>query len=150
MIVAVDPGVNFCGAALFTEAGELCFAWLEENGPRAIHARVKRAYGATSAIVEVPQVYARSASKGDPNDLIDVALVAGGVVALFDPVRVVRPREWKGDAPKEVVERCARAAIGFQIDRVEQHKRAALMHNVWDAIAIGLFATRGSWRPRAN
>jgi hypothetical protein len=148
VILAVDPGVHLCGCALFI-GDQLATAWLEEKGPRAIWSAVDPKWREhVRVIVEVPQVYGRSRSKGDPNDLINVALVAGAIVGLFPNTRIVRPREWKGDVPKEVVERAAREVIGDRIAAVQFPKRRALAHNIWDAVALGLFEARGTWRPR--
>src|SRR5690606_34499634 len=67
------------------------------------------------AVIESPQVYAASKSKGNPNDLVDVALAAGAwageAARLGAEVKMVAPREWKGQLSKVVTRERARAVL---------------------------------------
>jgi hypothetical protein len=91
-------------------------------------------------VIEVPQVYTRARSKGDPNDLIDLACVVGAIMGVHNwrQVFVYRPAQWKGQQPKEVTTRNAQNDLRpEELTRVT-HCAASLMHNVWDAVALGL------------
>lgn len=57
----------------------------------------------THMAAEIPQVYTRGKSKGDPNDLIPLALVVGEVSGQLGPgvdVWMPTPAEWIGQLPK--------------------------------------------------
>jgi hypothetical protein len=97
-------------------------------------------------VLEVPQIYA-GGGKGDPNDLVDIA-VAGGVVVgrctrenTDQDIVYCRPRDWKGQRPKAVDNR-------YTLGILEESEvaifdacgvTAGLKHNVIDAIGIGLW-----------
>lgn len=93
-------------------------------------------------VVELPQVYVAVRSKGDPNDLIALAAVVGGLCEAFRGARqrIYLPREWKGQAPKEVIaERALKRLTPDEAARVTC-RRKSLLHNVLDATALGLVA----------
>ena len=92
-------------------------------------------------VIELPQVYAGSKSKGNPNDLIKLAYEAGRVVGSA-AAKVIKPREWKGTIKKEVMLK----RILSKLDDRELRLLKGLglppskEHNVVDAIGIGLWA----------
>jgi hypothetical protein len=51
---------------------------------------------------EIPQVYAFGKGKGDPDDLIALALAAGTVTAGL-PRTFLKPAQWKGQIPEDVL-----------------------------------------------
>lgn len=159
MLVSVDPGLHVCGVALWSDGelseawlavaptdppplGYLPWEWMAKAVARDLADRTPR-LGADLAI-EVPQVYHQSKLKGDPNDLIDIALVAGAVatrVAAYHGgvTTTYRPQAWKGSTPKKVmVERIKAKLSAEEHLRVVPPRAAALAHNVWDAVGIGL------------
>lgn len=111
-------------------------------------------------IIEKPQIYRRSKSKGDPNDLIDIALIAGAWWrASGGRAELVLPKKWKGDMEKPQcharawrvltdAERELFVSKSFQTssmvwDYIEHGVRGgaykAEIHNLLDACAIGLW-----------
>lgn len=101
--------------------------------------------------IERPQVYAPSRSKGDPNDLIDLAIVAGRWIGLYPSAAIVctgdrigvYPRDWKGQLPKRVTERRARGALEpSELEIVPKIARTSGGSDMWDAIALGLVRLR--------
>jgi hypothetical protein len=159
MIVAVDPGIHDCGVSVWRPDGQLFTAGLVNNpiqqpgcdnaAPMSEAVRVwllpSVPVGAALAI-EVPQVYTRTHSKGDPNDLIDLACVVGAVMGLrpgthphaWTSITAYRPAQWKGNVPKDVTtERALRDLSAVERLRV-QECAPSLLHNVWDAVALGL------------
>ena len=153
MMISIDPGVHDTGVAIwFEQRQELDEAFLvRSEGPwdemgRAVAKKVKRLYGQTLKLVvfEHPQVYVRSRSKGDPNDLILLALVCGFIVgALGVPTVSYKPADWKGQVPKDVMTRRIQSVLTQkEIDRVEIPTARSLAHNVWDAVGIGLHHLR--------
>jgi len=143
-LIAIDPGTEQAGFALF-ENGILTRAELvrEKGSTKEQRAwRAARQLGAlcqahadAELVVEHPQVYLRS--PGDPDDLLALALVVGGVLTLHEGGDLVRPREWKGQVPKKIMV----ARILKQLSDEEQAlcKRVKDNHNVLDAVGIGLW-----------
>lgn len=125
MLLAIDPGVNSPGAALFSE-GQLVGAdrvpvpasyaampdgqrWLEVARLIANWALIKAEHGRIYEVAfERPQWYAREKSKGDPNQLAGVAGVAAGVAGMLSihvnplayKVHSPKPAEWIGQLSK--------------------------------------------------
>ena len=144
----VDPGLRHCGVALF-DKGDLYSAFLVRNPIESgrgyeVSASMGNAvvssmhgYG-ESVIVEFPRIYPSAAQqKGDLNDLLDLAAV-GGAIASRRVTETVFPSDWKGNVPKEVMtERIRRALTDEERARIEKCP-ASLMHNVLDAVGIGL------------
>ena len=150
ILVAIDPGVKAAGVALF-EDGELASAWLSRGKTwtetaRAVRLAVENRLPLEiirdcHAAIEKPQVYRTEFLKGDPNDLIDVALMAGAAVSGFDPkhVKSYLPKEWKGQVPKAVMTKRIKGWLSKEEhERVELPKAGTLRHNVWDAVGIGV------------
>ncbi len=92
-------------------------------------------------VIELPQVYGKS-GKGDPNDLIRVAAIAGVVAGRFDvKTNFVLPRTWKGQTPKPISHARARDVLSEREQKiVDSVAKGAPKEDVWDAVAIGLWA----------
>ncbi|MCP3104638.1 hypothetical protein LZ198_37820 [Myxococcus sp. K15C18031901] len=166
LLVALDPGLRECGVALFDlDTGELLVAGMPtnfESKARGLAAWASmatataafvssfleplRAAGEAVAIVvvsECPQVYTAGKSKGDPNDLIELAGVVGRVAGALGATseRSVLPREWKGTLNGDVMVERIKSRLD---ERPCEHLRVQLpraqdkQHNVWDAVGIGL------------
>lgn len=98
-----------------------------------------------SVVCELPQVYRNAQSKGDPNDLIKVAVEVGQwkerALRYGCPWTEVKPAYWKGQVPKPVHHaRILRTLNERERAYVEGIKLpASKMHNVMDAIGLGLW-----------
>jgi hypothetical protein len=167
VIISIDPGLNNVGVALWGEQGALVYAGLVRN-PTARDKKLPRPEvwsAAASAVVrkiatlavmtaslhdpigivvEIPKVRQRGSGKGDPNDLIDVAGVAAACVASFKvaigayTAWAPYPEEWKGQLPKAVSElRVSEKLSELELQAIEAPP-PGLMHNVIDAIHLGL------------
>lgn len=125
MLLALDPGMNSPGIAVFGVQGLFhaervdvpkAYAtladgerWLRVAELIAAHAYIVTqpyGFGPLSVIFERPQWYAKAKSKGDPNQLAGVAGVAAcavGIVATQRKVTVFSPKpaEWVGQLSKE-------------------------------------------------
>lgn len=113
-ILAIDPGVACIGWAwLCGKHGRggtfACGIIRPHSVQHAIECASKLVdeHPHDDRIIEIPRIYAASRQKGDPNDLIDVALVAGAAIARRSLARVmtVYPADWKGQLPKKVEHR---------------------------------------------
>jgi hypothetical protein len=155
VLLAVDPGLRGCGVALFdggrlvrcayvrgSRDGQDAAAWAEMAGE-------VYAWGgadATRVVSEFPKVYSVGKSKGDPEDLLQLAAVVGAISAHWGSegitLEVVRPYQWKRQVPKDIMT----SRIINLLDAQEGAQARAGMpaksyqHNVWDAIGIGLNA----------
>jgi hypothetical protein len=140
MLLAYDPGRD-CGWAVFDEQGVYV-----RGGVRG----VPDATGVRQAIIERPQVYRASRSKGDPNDLITLAIGVGRMQERLESkgvtVELVLPATWKGQIPKEVHHR----RILEVLTATERTRLSAslsgiapsIRHNLLDAVGLGLWFLR--------
>ena len=149
MIVTFDPGVKVAGLA-FWEGAELASAVLVRGDGWLATANIAFATvkntcpieAVTDVVIEQPQVYIQRRLKGDPNDLIAVAMVAGAfAVRFYGSARITmyRPNEWKGNVPKNIsIKRYQERLSAEEINRVDDKPRS-LAHNVWDAVGLGQY-----------
>lgn len=161
MLVSIDPGKNACGCAMFV-GGKLVTAGyvILDGSCRALAQAVSTwvdvgdsLYGRKDTsdrelVIEKPQTYGGRAAKGDTNDLIDVAMVAGGIAALAisgTKVTFLYPSQWKGQIPKPktgetyIIEARVLAALSAEErGQVGIPRAKSKAHNVYDAIGIGL------------
>ncbi len=151
-LLAVDPG-NDTGIAYFID-GALsflaCVPFREALRQIADNTDTSMPGGfqIDVLVIEIPQVYQGRFQKGDPNDLIAVAVQAGEVIGHADAQRVIRPspHQWKGTVPKEVhhhrlLESASKAdkLVIFQcFEKIPKTKQ----HNAMDAYGLGRWALR--------
>lgn len=141
-VVAVDPGKDHAGVAELADGVVIRCALIRAEGPYRVAVGVAAWTGrmlVDDLVVEGQQIYPRS--KGDPNDMLPLAQVVGGVLARVTHIdhHNPLPREWKGSTPKDVF--TARIEAGLTeaerdlVDRLKLPK--SLRHNVLDAIGLG-------------
>lgn len=164
-VVSIDPGLRGCGVAVFRDTELVWASYIrspnaKDRGPKAwldmaiqVEAELRSLFedlfieGGTldaALVVEVPQVYRGAQQKGDPDDLLQLVGVEGWVAGLLRAVRVVgyRPREWKGQVPKDVHVRRIEAILLPEEKARMQKCPASLRHNMLDGVGIGLFHVR--------
>lgn len=138
--LAIDPGVKHLGVAVFDGGALVCAGLIKTEDKKAL-SEILFTYGyPDSVVVELPQVYQRSKSKGDPNDLIAVAVVVGALQERLRRVELVKPRTWKGTVKKEVMLKRIVSKLTAEETALLPKLSKSLVHNVIDAIGIGLFA----------
>ncbi len=165
-VLAVDPGKIQAGVAIFC-GQTLVHATLARNptdkpgsdGPevwrntaRAVsHTYVQYITGEGFGIgvpifpdrlvLEVPQIYRAGLQKGDQADIGALFGVDGAIASLYDcPVTWYHPAKWKQQVPKAVM--CNRIMGRLTDDEkkaVDPSVPKGLLHNVVDAVGIGLF-----------
>lgn len=171
ILVSVDPGLRVCGVAVWGYGDEpegirLGSAFLARNpekkargakawaamasevsvGVANVLARYAPSF-ANSVVVECPQAYNPKFQKGDQNDLIELAAVAGAVQGKFylNPFKGLEahvsylPAQWKGQVPKEIHNRRVMESLTEAERNVIDECPPSLLHNVIDGIGIGLF-----------
>ena len=91
--------------------------------------------------MEIPQVYGGRQGKGDPNDLIAMAYVAGCLThagVRTAEKHCVLPREWKGQVPKDIHNKRVMSKLNpDEVAIIEAIKPASKRHNAIDAVGIG-------------
>ncbi len=146
MILSVDAGVKVAGAAAWND-GKLVSAWLARGKTwyeTAFQLMKDTTFIPDILVIEVPQIYSEHKLTGDPNDLIDVALMAGAVQGLFAsfecPLQVVcyRPGQWKGQVPKAIMGRRILARLSEAEKATIESCPESMRHNAIDAAGIGL------------
>ncbi len=142
MFLAIDPGID-TGWAVLDAGGTLHACGLGEDFPCLSN---------RAAVIERPQVYQASKSKGNPNDLITLAIRVGryqqrllGAGVLCPDANLVLPTTWKGQVPKGI----HHARIDASLSQIEREvlspwKRTATgdgkAGNVWDAVGLAKWA----------
>ncbi len=112
--------------------------------------------GATDLVFELPQIYTWGKSKGDPNDLVGLAGVAGALVGhlvqsfpllgVYSPT----PAEWIGQLPKSTkgsAKESPRAQRILSRLSAEELARVPDQHDALDAVGLGLWRL-GRLEPR--
>lgn len=148
IILAIDPGQNLGWARIRNGVLAEC-GLVRAASPRAISQLVTvRAINFDRLVIEKPQVYPSRKQKGDPNDLINVALLAGVVLGAAPNVsfELVVPHDWKGNVPKEITQKRVKAdfRLGEQtvFDRGVSLYPKSQHHNIWDAVGLGFWYAR--------
>ncbi len=161
--VAVDPGVTNPAIAIFHNGVLKCAKRVKVPGAAAKLDRLERVRHIVQALavevwdftaghtpgviaVEYPQIYRAGKSKGDPNDLLGLAAIGGGLAATFG-VEVISPlpAEWIGGIPKNTTGDPWASPRGRVIgSRLTALERAFVVasHDALDAVGIGLKVLR--------
>lgn len=134
-ILAIDPGVDT--------------GWCIVERGAVVDCGLGAGWGsAPVAILERPQIYRQEQQKGDPNDLITLAIQLGRYVERLEAsgtkTALVLPRTWKGQVPKDVHHRrivakltpTEAALVASRLTRVSESKQ----HNVLDAVGLAKWA----------
>lgn len=171
MLLCIDPGFRACGVAAFLDGRLVGAAFLAGATETNTHRQEERAdtwlcmaqavrlwaddfsaaHGGTfdTLAIELPQVYQAGhqsdRKKGtDPNDLIFLAATVGAVSSAFANCesRVMLPREWKQQIPKAIHHERALKRLSEEEKACIPKMAASKLHNVLDAIAIGLWHSK--------
>jgi hypothetical protein len=152
-VIGIDPGGLSFGWALLEDGKLRRCGWEFDKGRSelawSLHTWVAELEprGPSFAIIEVPKVYQQRQWKGNPADLIQVAVTAGMVAqALMQQfvIELVEPHAWKGSRPKDV--HCA--SVLRQLDAQEREHithcgvAKSRLHNVIDAVGLALWRVK--------
>ena len=146
-LVSIDPGKTALGWACFNNQVLAHCGLIRSKSIFGMANVINNTLGGLypdDVVIEIPQVYQQRMGKGDPNDLIDVGIVAGMVTSVlgeFDQIQMIRPRRWKGTRPKNICNALTLKTLDVDERKVfeEIEVIASLRHNVIDAIGIGLW-----------
>lgn len=172
--LAVDPGLNAPACARFVggvlvraepvrvprayskldmidrcrKVAELINGWYLEQREMGLGARMLDVH----LVVERPQIYRASKSKGDPNDLPPMVGIDAALATLMGcPVTSYLPREWVGGTSKVETGDAWMSPRGQRVwSRLSEAERQAVVvvtHDVVDSVGLGLFHL-GRFTPR--
>ena len=149
-VIGIDPGKH-TGWAHFQDGLLVSAASITET--EMLIAPPLTIIGPAIVIIEVPRVYPRG-GKGDPNDLIDLAVLAGTIQGWYVSrapgiaTRLVAPRTWKGTVPKPIHnERVLAALTPAERALLPKRPRAKTFdHNMLDAVGLGLFQLKREYQ----
>lgn len=128
-LIAIDPGKRI--------------GWALADGGRMVDCGTIGDYRdlpkACCAIVEMPRVYPNPMKwKGDPQQIVRLAALAGQIAAGYPLSGFVEPRRWRGMAPEKAV-RHRTLKLLTPFERLLLSEKRASVH-AWDAVGILLFS----------
>ena len=137
-VLGVDPGKHKCGWGVYGADGISNFGYSRPHQfpPYLLFDAV---------LIELPQIYTHRGSKGDPNDLIPLAFEAGKIAYRYQhlPIATVLPAEWKGQVPKEAMQRRLLESLPEQEARQVQLEAArflkSVQHNIYDGLMLAMY-----------
>jgi len=100
--------------------------------------------GPAAVVIEVPRIYPHG-GKGDPNQLLDLAITVGDLRGYYvrrgAEVHLVTPRRWKGTVPKAIHNaRVLSALTPEEFARLPRRPRArGFDHNMVDGVGLALW-----------
>jgi hypothetical protein len=152
VIVCIDSGAKAAGVSIF-ENGELTTAWLargktwEETADDVLDKMPVTTDLVQTVVIERMQIY-DSTPLAHANDCITLSLMAGRVTGFFLEANIVEyvPHTWKGGVPKNIMtKRIIDKLSQDEIGRVDLPRAKDLHHNIWDAVGLGIYHTRGRY-----
>jgi hypothetical protein len=143
-LIAIDPGRIF-GMAIFKKG--VLYKTFEEKNRAFVNTALglelfgKQVSSKFRFVIELPQIYPIRKWKGDPNDILDIAVFVGVCIGAFasniGTLDLVRPSEWKGAVPKEIDHKRTLDMLMEKEKEVIKKKKSS---HVLDAIGLGLWA----------
>lgn len=149
-VIAIDPGLQGCGVALFDDTTNLLLRAQYIAGEPSVVVRtiLDGSVFPYRVAIEMPRTYGGRAARGDTNDVVRLAAAVGVMTATFmlqgASVTNPLPQEWKGGSiPKPVSHKRIRARLtGFERVLLEHglHRVSAKRGlDILDAVGIGLW-----------
>lgn len=179
VLLAIDPSVRGCGAALFDNKVLFAATYVPSParkgiGPReaAIAARAVKDWVdfvmqmedtcVREIAAEVPQIYSRGGgkTKADPNQLVPLFGISAALSALYPEAKVidVQPSTWKGQSSKPehvddheyvITTRVKERLSADELAVIDWTGSVKHSYDVADAIGISLYALGRFERRRA-
>jgi len=132
-ILGIDPGLRCCGLALYN-SGIISTKSIRSSMGNSLSNRVSYITSESVAfaksvdllILEHMRVYPMQ--KGDPNDLIDISILVGSLMATIQHKECIlaSARQWKGQTPKNVSHKRIESRLGYDISDISSDARDAI------------------------
>ena len=148
-LISIDPGANL-GLAVFREETLFAAGFFKVKNLRELTKWLVESAGEiqpTKAVIEKPQIYDPRKWKGDPNDILNLAVIVGVCVAGLAPyceTRFVTPHMWKGSRPKALDNDYTYSLLSLEEKTVFDGNKCpkSQRNNVLDAIGLGLWTLK--------
>lgn len=161
LVMAVDPGLRGCGVSGYQDgvlqwAGYVANPVRTERGPaawRAMARAVADAYPLAPDVLVLEGQYVppstasqRKRRRVNPADILELCGVIGALTGIYDALagEIIRylPSQWTGG--EEKTERHARIQTELTPEELSRITMPipSLRHNVWDAVALGLYEAK--------
>ncbi len=155
--IGVDPDTHGCGVAIDWGygGGQPLAAFLLQSKARTLAERAQEmsnnlaahvarlpGFGRVFLCIEGQQIYRSERSKGDPNDILKLAVVTGAVLGALgtrmalEDIELPLPRQWKGGLPKKEHHRRLARDFPHWVEPVKRDTTDSLQHHVWDAVGL--------------
>ncbi len=152
-MITIDPNLRGCGVALWQNG--LLVRAMYVKGPAkgrgyavaeelAYHVELAvKDFDISLIVCEYPRFYGSTHDKGDPNDLIDVAVVGAAVSTKLDSlcshIEHVFPSDWKGNVKKQIMLERIWSKLSDAEKAVVQKTNKSDTEDILDAVGIGLW-----------
>ena len=158
--IGVDPGKHHAGIAVFADFELVAVTCVEATSPLEVIREADRWIFANRPrgipdllVVENQQVYP-GRGKGNPNDLIPLSFVAGGIAAMVNATDTMTPlpNKWKGNTPKAIfTQRLLSRMTARDRDILANAQiKGRLLHNAVDACGLALYGLGALTKPVAE
>lgn len=159
-LITIDPSINTMGIAIWECSSKNLLVWClvrpdkdmkdtEYSKSLSMLRQVKkwiRAYAVNKMVLEVPEHWAVSGFQArETGSIAKLCFVCGMLYSLSEELsecRLVTPREWKGQLPKDVV--ANRLYKSYEKYGIDLRSSKSVNSNVADAIEIGHYFLHGS------
>jgi len=158
-LISIDPGYRACGVSYFDKGVLIAASLIEVKSSKDIDPGEQFALMSSAVVnyieslgvgdtfdlaIEYPQQYVRSPTPRESvQRLVGVigaisSAVQNSTGGLGVKVTTYTPRAWKGQVPKEIMnDRVRNRLIDGELEKLPEYSKSK-MHNVLDAIGIGL------------
>lgn len=154
-LISIDPSINTMGVAVWDIEKKKLLGWALVKPDKACREdfseksynileqikKWKMQYAVNHIICEIPDYWFAAGFEARESRSIEKLMFVCGILyslkGELKEFRFVKPREWKGQMPKEVVKNRLRDTYLGQVDL------STINENVMDAIAIGHFYLYG-------
>lgn len=149
VLISIDPGAHL-GLAVFQEDVLFAAGFYNVKNLRDLTKWLVESAGEirpVQAVIEKPQIYEPRKWKGDPNDILNLAVIVGVCTAALAPyceTRFVTPHMWKGSRPKKLDNEYTISLLSPVEKSVlaENQCPKSYLDNVIDAIGLGLWTLK--------
>lgn len=148
--ISIDPGhakSNGTGWAFFSN-GELLQAGLADSDEPDFVLRCKEIvaqipYPQVPRVVERMRVYPGPQQKGDQNDLLDLSILVGIIIANTPIVELYPARSWKGQVDKKIMQaRIEKRLTSAEQARLPKMRSKDKYGSLLEGIGLGLWIAK--------
>jgi hypothetical protein len=138
--LSIDPGIDTAWA-VFSDVDHMVACGLGNPRPGHLGSVIEPG----TVLIEKPQIYQARNMKGNPNDIVTLAINVGQYKEAWEQVgrrvRLCTPHEWKGTQHKDVNNNITLAGLSVAeraiVVKAATYVPKSKQHNILDAIGLG-------------